>query len=468
MTGPLGGPPDPLPNDPRLLAAEIGRLRELLRQTQIEKERALRLLRTTNTDLSGRVQGQTQQLRSLHQLITTISASLDVRAVAEAALAGLQQLLRVEQAVLALADSHGTISYFLAQPPEHLAKLAGAHPTPGEGLLGRALAQDPPQGFVLNAVTPAELSPAEQAAGLAARNALVQPVAAHGRLIGLVQLVNKWAGPFTDADRNFTETVCGSLAVAIENARVYEEVQAQVRALERTNTELVATQGRLVQSARLASVGELAAGLAHEINNPVGVILGFAQLVAQRAEEDKLRGYGELIEREAQRVQRIVGNLMGLARQATAEPVRLDLRLGVERALQLLEYQLEHDGIRVTRQAAAAPLWVRVDPDQLLQVLLNVIQNARQVMPRGGELVVRTWADPARHYCAIEDTGPGLPPEVLARLGEPFFTTKPPGEGNGLGLSVSRSILQRHGGELRAANRPEGGASFVICLPAVE
>ena len=129
-----------LPSDPRALQAEVLRLRETLRASQLEKERALRLLRSTNTHLFGRVEGQTQQLSQLNRLMNTINASLDLRVVAGTALSGLQSLMGVEAAALALVDSQGAANYFMVHPVVHMPALAGAHPLAGVGLVGRVMA----------------------------------------------------------------------------------------------------------------------------------------------------------------------------------------------------------------------------------------------------------------------------------------------------------------------------------------
>jgi signal transduction histidine kinase len=473
-------PADPsskLPADVQALQAEVLRLRETLRTALLEKDRVLRLLRNTNTDLHTRVQGQTRQLTALNQLITTINASLNLREVAAAALAGLHQLLSVEAAALALKSDDAWIHYFLTHPANLMEAVAGLRLRPGEGLLGRVIESG--QAFFSNDLEPAALTDHDQVPGLTLRSVVCQPVIARERVIGAVQLVNKWSGPFVDADRAFVETVTGSLAVAVENARVYQEAQAQLRALEQAHARLVETQTQLVQSARQASIGQLAAGLAHELNNPLGIILGFGQLVGQRAQDEQLRSYGAAIERETRRVQRIVSDLLSFARPRGEAPAgflpptqagaHVDLRHVLSRAEQLLGYQLARDNLLLVEDVANEPCLVTGDADQLLQVVLNLMQNARQAMAGGGRLYVRVWNEAARVHLAVRDSGPGIPPDDLDRIFDPFFTTKAPGQGTGLGLTISAGIVQRHGGELAARNRAEGGAEFVMSLPqAVE
>ncbi len=457
-------PSGPLSQDVQALQAEVLRLRETLRSTLLEKDRVLRLLRNTNTDLHSRVQGQTRQLTALNQLITTLNASLNLREVAANALAGLHQLLSIEAAALALKDEQAWVYYFLIHPATLLPAVAPLRLRPGEGVLGRVIESGQP--FFSNDLDAAALTPHDALPGLTLRSMVCQPLLAREQVIGAVQLINKWSGPFTDADRAFIETVTGSLAVAVENARVHAEVHAQLEALEQSHTRLVETQAQLVQSARQASLGQLAAGLAHELNNPLGIILGFSQLIGQRAEDAKLQEYAAAIERETRRIQRIVGELLGYARQADEAPARVDLRQVLARAEQLLGYQLAQEAIALAVTTPPEPCWVIADADQLLQVVLNLMQNARQAMPGGGRLTLRAWTAAGRACLAVADTGPGIPPADQARIFEPFYTTKPPGQGTGLGLSVSTSLIQQHAGELTVNSGPGQGAEFVISLPA--
>jgi signal transduction histidine kinase len=464
----VGAAPEPegLPQDPAALQSEVLRLRETLRETLLEKDRAVRLLRSSNTELYGRVQGQTQQLASLNHLINTITASLDLRQVASTALSGLRSIMRVETAVLALRDSGENVNIFMAQPESHLAALPQRQLKLGEGPLGQVIKTG--QGLVIGGARDA--APAEssgQPAEARPASTLCVPIHSREQTIGAVQLINKWAGPFTDPDRAFVETVAGSLAVAIENARMYTEVQAQLARLEQTHAELVETQTQLVESAKLASIGQLAAGLAHEINNPIGIILGFAQLIGQRTADEKLKRFAGTVEREAIRVRRIVSDLLGFARQATAETKRMDLREVIDGALRLVEYQLIKENIHVVCAYADQPGWVMADQDQLLQVLMNLIQNARQAMPQGGTLTLRTWDSAGMACFAVIDTGVGIPIGDLAHVFDPFFTTKPVGQGTGLGLSVSYGIIKRHGGEIRVTSEPGKGTTFWVALPAV-
>ena len=222
---------------------------------------------------------------------------------------------------------------------------------------------------------------------------------------------------------------------------------------------------------KLSAVGELASGVAHEINNPLTTILGLAQLLLSRPDvTPAVHERIALMADEASRAAGIVQNLLMFARHYPPERRPCSLADAVQRVITLKSYQLEQDKVRVTTELDHCPT-VWADENQMQQVLLNLVQNAHQAMARQeGERVLTVRLRPRDRHVAIEvlDSGPGIPANLLSRIFDPFFTTKPPGEGSGLGLSVSYGIVGQHGGRLYAENRPEGGAMFVVELPTGE
>jgi signal transduction histidine kinase len=226
---------------------------------------------------------------------------------------------------------------------------------------------------------------------------------------------------------------------------------------------------QLVRSEKLALVGSLAAGLAHEIGTPLNVISATAEYLLPEA-GDEARAQLSGIVAETERISRLVRDLLSFARAAPAGKTAVALEGAVARVLSLLRITLEKRRVRVETALDPALPTVRADPDGLHQVLLNLVVNAAQAVPAGGRVVVA--ARPAEldgeRAVAIEvhDDGPGVPPALRERVLDPFFTTRP--EGTGLGLAVCARIVAEHGGDLKVGEGPLGGASFTVQLPAAE
>src|SRR5437016_11095079 len=246
------------------------------------------------------------------------------------------------------------------------------------------------------------------------------------------------------------------------SGRLYTEKERQLEERKRI-------QAQLVRSEKLSAVGELASGVAHEINNPLTTILGQAHLIlAHPQATEPVRERARIVTDEAARAARIVQNLLLFARQYPSERRPCSLAAQARRVLELKSYQLQQDNVKVVTEFAPSP-YVLGDENALQQVLLNLVQNAHQAMVQiagARVLMVRVWPDDASVCLEVRDTGPGIPEEAMPRIFDPFFTTKPPGEGSGLGLSVSYGIVTGLGGRLWAENHPDGGASFRLELPA--
>ncbi|HEX2778793.1 MAG TPA: PAS domain S-box protein [Gemmatimonadaceae bacterium] len=245
----------------------------------------------------------------------------------------------------------------------------------------------------------------------------------------------------------------------------------EVLCVIRDATEEKRLQQQLIQSEKMAAIGQLVSGVAHEVNNPLASISAFAQLLmADRALRPDQRHSVEVISGEARRAARIVHNLLTFARQHKSEKVLANVNKVLEDTLELRGYELNVRGIRVEREFDPNPPETMIDVYQLQQVLLNLITNAEQAMAavdRGSHrLTIRTRTLPDVVRIEMEDTGPGIPPESLDVIFNPFFTTKPTGQGTGLGLSISLGIVSEHGGRIWA-ERAAVGARFCIELPIV-
>jgi signal transduction histidine kinase len=231
-------------------------------------------------------------------------------------------------------------------------------------------------------------------------------------------------------------------------------------------TDRATLEEQLRLSERMAAIGLLAAGVAHEVNTPLTGISSFTQMLLDRSEPgDPRKELLEKIERQTFRAAKIVNNLLNLARPSSSEAQAVDVNIVIGDILSLLEHQLRVSRVQVRRDVADGEVLVRGIEYKLQQVFLNLFLNARDAMPTGGWLSVSTRIRGRDAIVEVGDTGVGIPPEHLARIYDPFFTTKAEGRGTGLGLSVSYGIVQEHGGVLVCESAPGEGTKFRLMLP---
>lgn len=256
----------------------------------------------------------------------------------------------------------------------------------------------------------------------------------------------------------------------LEMARELKESREllEQKVVERT-AKLETTQSELLQAAKLASLGELVSGVAHEINNPLTSILGFSEIVLSRAKTDaSLRGPIGTIREEALRLRNLVANLTSFARRAPHRTHLMDLRIVLDRLADLRSYQLQANNVALEIQRPGKPLWVIGDADQLLQVALNLVANSEQAIKdcrERGRIELACGGDNERAWLTVKDNGAGMTEEAREHAFDPFFTTKPAGHGTGLGLSISHGIIQQHSGAITMTSEPGAGTLMKITLP---
>ncbi|MCS7010567.1 MAG: ATP-binding protein, partial [Anaerolineales bacterium] len=296
-------------------------------------------------------------------------------------------------------------------------------------------------------------------------------------VLGAIDVESSRTHAFTQSDVLVLESLAGILGSVIARARQYQDLRSTVDELELARLELQqrmvaqqAAETRLFQAAKLAAVGEMAAGIAHELNNPLTTVIGFTELAFESPNlPDEVRSDLAVVLQEAKRARSVVRRLLDFARQTESVRTRCDLNEIVADALMLTHHLLRTGGITVhTRYTESLP-WVSVDSNQIKQVILNLVHNAMHAMPEGGDLFIETFAQARRGHpgvaVSVRDTGVGIPQENLGRVFEPFFTTRADKGGVGLGLSVSYGIIVDHGGEIDVFSQVGQGATFTIWLP---
>lgn len=304
------------------------------------------------------------------------------------------------------------------------------------------------------------------------RSAIIAPIKIDGVVRGVINMSDKrGADQWAEEDLAVVSTLAGQAAMVLQKIELYRHLQKQVQMLEEALSQLKKTQAELIQSEKLASIGQLAGGVAHEINNPLLVILGRAEFALDKLEEGHPAAKDlEVIHAQTERIAEIVRNLLSFSRTSkVGDSKPVDINNVIEKTLSLTELQMKKCNISVVRDLSddLPELWG--NPGQLQQVFVNITLNAYQAMSKvGGTFTVSTKATDDSMVVRFSDTGPGISPEDRETIFEPFYTTKDETEGTGLGLAISRGIIHAHGGKIEAGGAPGEGAIFTVELPIAE
>lgn len=424
---------------------------------QGELEEKLLLLSETNRQLKRKI----FDLYTVFEISRNFNSVLDYQTLLDTFIFTCLGQVAALKAAIFLSREGNSDSFYLAK-----AKGSGDLPLPEErisadsrlaGYLRRLNRPVPTEELLKDVAGPEEISILSKfSPGIAV------PLIYQTRLTGVFLLSDRISSsPFREDDIEFLSILANQIAVAIENARLYDSER-------QATAQLRSAQQQLVHTEKLAALGEMSAKVAHEVNNPLGIIKNYLLLTRKEIESkeasDKTNQYIGVVGDEIDRIARIVKQLLEMNRGGGAlfEPV--EVCKVVNSVLELTDRQLTTANIKVERQFSGCPLRVEGSAESLKQVFLNIIINARDAMSAGGRLTVSVRRDNQSVVIDFCDTGPGIPPEVVPRIFEPFFTTKDPGQGTGLGLSVCWGIVKSHNGSITFKNLNPGGC-FEIRLP---
>ncbi len=287
------------------------------------------------------------------------------------------------------------------------------------------------------------------------------------RVVGVMNLAFAAPRSFDHAELRILELFADQAAMAIENARLYHDLRERVAELQRT-------QQQLVSSARMAAIGQLAAGAAHELNNPLTTIIGYTDLLIAKTGDESTKSDLQAIERAAIRARNIVHSLLNFAGLGRTHMEKQEVNRLVQGVILLVSDAAHKAGVVIRESLADELPPVVADAEQIRHALFNIMTNAIQAMPDGGRLIVTT--EHRREglngtdcvAIVIRDTGVGIPQENISRIFEPFFTTREIGEGVGLGLSSALGIVRNHGGEILVESTPGAGSTFTVLLPLAD
>jgi signal transduction histidine kinase len=439
-------------------AAQLGRLEQIGRRI------------ATGISLARRYEDQekrAQRLRAVNVINREIAAILDQEVLLPRVAQLLQEtfgyynanvfLIEGEDQEVVLHAGHGG---YEAEPP------VGSRIPVGQGVVGWVARTS--EALLVNDVS-SELQFTPHVGLPWTRSELAVPIRLGQKVLGVLDLQSTMRGHFGEADIVSLSTVADQIAVAMQNARLYRRVQDQLR-------QLRAAQERLVHTTRLAMAGELAAGVAHEINNPLAVIIGTTQLLESAADlpAESLRDVRQVAE-SAQRIATIVRAFSEVAETVPGNYGPVDLNQVVRACSQRLEDQAQLAGVTLQMALDESLPLTRGNPSQLLQVFEGLCLNALEAMSndkiRGGELCMTTARDVGGVVIRISDTGPGIRPEHLPRIFDPTFTTKIDRgtvRGVGLGLFTAQAVIQAHQGKIEVESSLGSGTTFSIWLPAGE
>lgn len=417
--------------------------------------------------LEDRLQQRSEELEALVRIGGELNQRLGLEELAERLLEIARQEFNAAFAELVLFDPAGEpimlmdTQQGMANPANVLARLADPHSA-------IALVYRSGEPILLPGNDDgSEIVARLERAGLS--SAMVAPLRHHGRLLGMLGVAVGDQRRLSDSDLRMLRSIGEQAALAVRNAQLYAELQSYAQTLEdkveQRSRELQAAQAELIRAEKLAALGRMAAGIAHEVNNPLQPILNCLEVAIEDTENGE-RPDTEVLrvaEREVQRIKSIVSRLLDFARPSNSEPAAVDLQELINEVLLLTAKQLERNGVRVTTQLNYAPV-ISGNATQLKQVMLNLVLNAMEAMPDGGDLVIELYPERDGVVIRLQDTGVGMDEETVAQIFDPFYSTKR--EGTGLGLAVTYGIIEGHGGTIQVDSQPMQGTTFTIWLPA--
>jgi len=428
------------------------------------------------TRLREEAEGRARNLGLIHEVVQQVIGLTDAREVAEITSDLLARYFAYELCAVFIADEKGdlTIGGFggTSQNVVKRAMKSFEYPVSG-GITG--IVFETGESMVVNDVLLD--SRYRSIKGWQAGSEMCVAIRDGEKIIGIIDVESSSRNAFTHNDFIALESLAGILASVITSADQYQRLQITISQLRSTQVELRArmeaqrsAENRLVQAAKLAAVGEMAAGIAHELNNPLTSVTGFAELALDSLPKDsQTRKDLDIVVREAIRARDVVRRLLDFARQSESTRARASLNEVIEDVVALSRHLIHTSGVELKLELEKNLPWILVDVNQMKQVLLNLVHNALQAMPNGGEMTIVTQSASraGRDWIRVSvcDTGVGIPQLELARIFEPFYTTKGDQGGTGLGLSVTYGIITDHGGQIDVESQIGIGSKFTVWLP---
>jgi len=401
-------------------------------------------------------------LRNLVQLSSLINSSLDTQEALNNALMSVEQSLNAEvSSIFEVDQAKGELFFCLARGPGS-DKIRALRLKIGEGIAGWVALTEKPLICPDPYADPRFSRDFDDKSGFRTRSILCVPLKSRGRLVGVVELINKKeAQGFKEEDLEFLTMLGNMIGPALENAHLYSRIKEK---LSLTLEELKAVENKLLQTERLAALGKLSRGVAHEVRNPVMIIGGFARRLQKRLSSDEqAQAMLTPILLELRRLEQMVAEIEGFTVLLEPDIRPRDLARVVDQVLAANAEVLTRRQITLERRIPPDLPRIPLDENLMAQALGHLIDNAVEAMPNGGRLTLAVRPEPKGLRLTLKDTGIGIPPEDLPYLFDPFFSSKP--DGTGMGLTKVNLVVSAHRGEIQIRSVPGQGAEVNIWLP---
>ncbi len=413
------------------------------------------------------LQRRLKELSSLHDISTIVTSSFDLEHILGEVFTNAVTVLEAETGSLMTLDEKHQSLTIKASRGLKKEVISRTRVRLGKGICGW-VAQSGQPVLLKNRVTDPRFKPIVRKPQI--KHAICAPLKYKEKIMGVINLNRESsARPFTEEDLRLLSTVAYEIAAAIQNIKLYNELRTTITELEQANKEIKQAQASLIQSEKLASLGKLAAGMAHELNNPLGAVSGRAQLLLMDMDKDKdlqaIKNLWTIVE-QTTRASKIVGNLLQFAREAKQEVEPVDINPVIEKSISLTRHQISLENVELSMELKPDLPRIMGDQNQLQQVFVNLITNAWEAMPDGGKLTISTGLLQESLLIKVTDTGHGIPKENLGKLFDPFFTTRE--TGTGLGLSIIHGIIEAHNGTIKAQSHLGQGSTFTVKFPVIK
>jgi signal transduction histidine kinase len=403
-----------------------------------------------------------EDLRNLVQLSSLVNSSLDTQEALNNALMSVEQVVNAEVSSIFEVDKvKGELFFRLARGPGS-EKIKALRLPIGEGIAGWVAQTEKPL-ICPDAYLDARFSRQFDAqSGYQTRSILCVPLKSQDRLIGVLEVLNKKDGQdFNEDDREVLTMLGNMIGPALENAQLYSRLKEK---LSLTVEELQVVEDKLLQTERLAALGKLSQGVAHEVRNPVMIIGGFARrLLKHLSPDEQAREMVDPILHQVHRLEQMVAEIEAFTILLEPDLKRRDLARVIDQVLAASAAALEQRQIAVERRVPPDLPRIPLDERLMSQALLHLIDNAMEAMPNGGQLTLAVTPEPKGLRLILTDTGVGIPPEDMPYLFDPFFSSKP--DGTGMGLTKVHQVIRDHRGEIQITSVPRQGTEVNIWLP---